>query len=139
MASSVVYWDTSALVAALFVEERSDEARRLTALSGVHLMSSLTWTELQAVFSRARREQQIAPPLVDTMQTAVSSGPWRYVRATPRQDVSASLARRWTLRGADLWHLALAKTLQTELPELAFATFDKALTEAGTAEGLHLP
>ena len=139
MAYSPVYWDTSALVAALFMEERSDEARRLAALPGVHLMSSLAWTDLQAVFSRARREQHIAAALVDTMQTAVGSGPWRYVTATPRQDVSASLARRWALRGADLWHLALAKTLQTELPELAFATFDKALTEAGAAEGLHLP
>lgn len=139
MASSVVYWDTSALVAALFVEERSDEARRLTALPGVHLMSSLTWTEMQAVFSRARREHQIAPALVDTMQAAVTSGPWRYVTATPRQDAGAALARRWSLRGADLWHLALAKTLRTELPELALATFDKALREAGTTEGLHVP
>jgi predicted nucleic acid-binding protein len=138
VAYSVVYWDTSALVAALFVEERSEEARHLAGLPGVHLMSSLTWTELQAVFSRARREQQM-PALVDTMQIAVGSGPWRYVSATPRQDVSASLARRWALRGADLWHLALAKTLQTELPELALATFNKALTEAGAAEGLRLP
>jgi hypothetical protein len=43
------------------------------------------------------------------------------------------------LRGADLWHLALAKTLQADLPELGLVTFDEALAEAAVGEGLSLP
>jgi hypothetical protein len=40
------------------------------------------------------------------------------------------------LRGADLWHLASAKTLQEELPELILLTFDDQLMNAVTGERL---
>jgi hypothetical protein len=46
------------------------------------------------------------------------------------------LATKWPLRGADLWHLAAAKSLQTELPELAFLSFDLKLAAAAKGEGL---
>jgi hypothetical protein len=46
------------------------------------------------------------------------------------------LARSWPLRGADLWHLAAAKALQTELPELRLLSFDSRLTAAAHGEGL---
>ncbi len=46
------------------------------------------------------------------------------------------LAARWRLRGAGVWHLAVAKTLQRDLPELTMATYDAALRAAAMGEGL---
>ncbi|MGC8486111.1 MAG: hypothetical protein ACP5O6_10865, partial [Candidatus Baltobacteraceae bacterium] len=47
-------------------------------------------------------------------------------------------AARYPLRGADLWHLALAVDLAEELPELRLLTFDSVLDAAARAEGLAL-
>jgi predicted nucleic acid-binding protein len=41
-------------------------------------------------------------------------------------DIKA-LASQRPLRGADLWHLATAITLQKDIPELVLLTFDKKL------------
>jgi predicted nucleic acid-binding protein len=46
------------------------------------------------------------------------------------------LASNWSLRGADLWHLAAAKTLQCELPELLLLTFDQRLYHAAAGENI---
>ncbi|MGH2424940.1 MAG: hypothetical protein ACRDF1_01465 [bacterium] len=42
---------------------------------------------------------------------------------------------KWSLRGADLWHLCTAKSLQSELPELRILTFDARLATAARGEG----
>lgn len=139
MATRAVYWDTSALLSALFNEEHSEEARHLAGSSGLHLLSSLAWSELHAALARALREQRLPAALIDATEAAVGTGPWRHVTASPAPHWSRSVARRWPLRGADLWHLALAKTLQSELPELTFATFDRVLAEAAGGEGLPSP
>lgn len=47
-----------------------------------------------------------------------------------------ALASKWPLRGADLWHLAAAKTLQKDLPELTVLTFDNRLYVAALGEKL---
>jgi len=47
-----------------------------------------------------------------------------------------SLSSKWPLRGADLWHLAMAKSLQAELPELTFMSYDARLVAAARGEGL---
>lgn len=139
MGSKVVYWDSSALVAALFAEENTDEARALAAMAGTHLVSSLAWAEVHAVLARARRESGLATKTVDAAQFALQSGPWTYLSAPPAQAIVRSVSQRWPLRGADLWHLALAKTLQEDLPELCFATYDRALALAADSEGLSIP
>ena len=138
MASRVVYWDASALVAALFSEIHTVAARDLAAQERAHLISSLAWVEVQATLARAIRDGRVSPVLVDAAEGALRSGPWTYVSAAPKADLARSLARRWPLRGADLWHLTLVKTLQEELPELVFATYDSALVEAAIGEGVPL-
>lgn len=49
---------------------------------------------------------------------------------------SLPLSGKWSLPGADPWHLAPAKILEKELPELVLLTFDVQLREAGRGEGL---
>jgi len=46
------------------------------------------------------------------------------------------LSIKWPLRGADLWHLAIAKTIQNQLPELQLLTYDSRLKAAVQGEGM---
>ena len=47
-----------------------------------------------------------------------------------------SLSNKWPLRGADLWHLAAAKNLHREFPELFLLSFDNQLKRAAAGEAL---
>jgi predicted nucleic acid-binding protein len=134
--TAVAYWDTSAIVAVLFSDEHSAEASRLARSAGTHLISSLAWAEAHAVIARIERERFLAATLVDASRNILEDGPWRRINVTPACTAVETLARAWPLRGADLWHLAAAKTLQAELPELAIVTFDERLAAVARSEGL---
>lgn len=134
---SVVYWDASAILSALFGDAHSDAARaKVEDPRAVHILSSLAWSEVHAVIARIEREHALATLLVDAAREALSAGPWRHLNAAPQRSVVAELARKWPLRGADLWHLAAAKTLQADLPGLSLLSFDARLAAAAQGEGL---
>jgi predicted nucleic acid-binding protein len=57
------------------------------------------------------------------------------VAGGPRRLVT-ELTPKYALRGADLWHLGTAKTLQNEVPDVRVFTFDDRLAEALRGEGL---
>jgi hypothetical protein len=78
----------------------------------------------------------MAEILVDASLETLVSGPWRKLRIDPDTGEIRKLASKWPLRGADLWHLATAKTLQRELPELLVLTFDKLLYHASVGESI---
>jgi predicted nucleic acid-binding protein len=131
----VVYWDTSAIVSALFGDRHSDEASAAARAPGTHLVSSLGWAEVNAVIARIEREQALSPVLIAAAREAIERGPWLGVSVDPDRLQMAALARAWPLRGADLWHLAAAKALQTDLPELRLLSYDARLAEAARGEG----
>lgn len=131
----VVYWDTSAIVSALFRDRHSDAAAAAARAPGTHLMSSLGWAEVVAVIARIEREQALSPVLIGAAREAVERGPWVRLSVDPDRQQIATLAHAWPLRGADLWHLAAAKALQADLPELRFLSFDSRLAEAARGEG----
>jgi predicted nucleic acid-binding protein len=133
---TVWYWDTSAILAALFRDEHSDAATACARAAGTHLISSLAWAEANAVLARMERERVLATVLVSAGREALESGPWRRVNVSPRWEVVRALAPAWPLRGADLWHLAAAKDLQADLPELRLLSFDTRLAAAADGEGL---
>lgn len=132
----VLYWDSSAVLSALFQDQHSEEAVRWSRLTGVHLLSTLAWAEVYAVIARADREHALAEILLKAARETVQRGPWRRVNASPEWRLMRDLSSRWPLRGADLWHLAVAKTLQAELPELTLLSFDARLRAAAQGEGL---
>jgi predicted nucleic acid-binding protein len=136
---SVVYWDTSAVLATLFRDEHSDRATRIANSDAVHVLSSLAWAETHAVIARIERERQLATILCDAAREAFIEGRWRRLTLNPDWQRAQTLAQTWPLRGADLWHLATAKTLQVDLPELAFFSFDTRLVTAAAGEGFALP
>ena len=104
-----------------------------------HVMSSLAWAETHAVIARIEREGALANALVEVARETLSRGPWRRLTLDPDGTIVARLARAWPLRGADLWHLATAKTLQAEIPELTFFSFDTRLSVAAVGEGFASP
>lgn len=134
--STVVYWDTSAILSVLFADEHSVIAARRARKPGFHVLSSLAWAESHAVIARLERDRALPTAMLESARDILEMGPWRRVNVTPEWNLIESLARQWPLRGADLWHLAAAKNLQNELPELNLLSFDSRLAAAAKGEGL---
>jgi predicted nucleic acid-binding protein len=132
----VLYWDTSAILSALFMDSHSDVAQRWSHTTGVHLMSTLAFAETCAVIARIHRERLVAEVLIAAAYEVLETGPWRRLNAWPAWDIIQPLSEQWPLRGAGLWHLATAKTLQRQLPELFLLTFDARLQTAAQGEDM---
>ncbi len=132
----VIYWDASAVLSALFKDIHSEEAINWSLREGVHLISSLSYAEVYAVISRIRREGLLADVLIKAGYEFLEEGPWRRLYLIPDWDKFKFLSQKWPLRGADLWHLSTAKTLQKRIPELHLLTFDNRLMAAAMGEGL---
>jgi predicted nucleic acid-binding protein len=135
VAETALYWDSSAILSVLFSDEHSERARVQALRDGVHLLSSLAWAEVMAVICRLERERAVAPALAETAREALAGGPWRRITSSPDWQALREFAARWPLRGADLWHLALADYLRTELPELVLLTYDRRLAAAARETG----
>lgn len=134
--SSVFYWDTSALLSRFFTDNHSGIAQKWAQTEALHLLSSLAHAEASAVIARMTREGVLEPALSETIRTVMKNGPWRVLNGLPDRIVVAELSRKWPLRGADLWHLALAVSLKNDLPEIKLLTFDDRLLAAADGEGL---
>lgn len=114
-------------------------SRKATAAArkrDAHLLSTLAFAETLAVVARLEREGSLPATSAAAARDLVIDGPWRRLSLQPDWRSLESLAARWRLRGADLWHLACADTLRRELPELRIITFDSALAEAARGIGL---
>jgi len=131
-----VYWDASAILSALLQDVYSEEARECIGRSGVHLISTLSFAEVAAVLSRIQRERLMADILVDAAREALQTGAWRRLNVSPEWSEIEELSSKWKLRGADLWHLAAARSVQKEIPELRLLTFDNRLRVAASGQGL---
>ena len=131
-----VYWDSSSILSVLFKDTHSKEALNWFKKNGVHLISTLGYTEVCAVISRIKREKIIADILIDVAFKALKTGPWRYLNIWPEWEKLRGLSQKWSLKGTHLWHLATAKTLQNQIPELTLLTFDSRLEIAAKGEGL---
>ena len=133
----VVYWDASAILSALFTDRHSDEAQKWARRKeSIHLISSLAYSETCAVIARMQRERLLADILIKAALETLEGGPWRRLNAWPEWKIIKPLAVKWPLRGADLWHLATAKSLQKQLPELLLLSFDTQLIDAASGEGM---
>jgi predicted nucleic acid-binding protein len=130
----VIYWDTSAIISALFKDVHSQEAWSWSRREGVHLLSSLTMTETYAVINRIDRERALPEILVSAALEAFEQGPWHSINMNPDRKQIKRLGSKWPLRGADLWHLAMTCTLRNSLPEIRLLTFDQRLLIAARGE-----
>lgn len=132
----VIYWDASAILSALIKDAHSKQAHQWLSKEGAHLLSTLAYAETLAVLSRMRRERVISSVLIEAAIETIESGPWRRLVIGPTWNLMISLSKRWFLRGADLWHLAVAKQVHEHLPEVKVLTFDDRLKVAAQGEGI---
>lgn len=133
---SVVYWDSSGILSALFEDAHSKKVLMWFKKKGIHLISSLSYAEVCAVISRLRREKLVSGVLLDAALDTVSAGPLRQLNIQPDCKWIVSLSAKCALRGADLWHLAAAKTLAAQIPEMILLTLDDRMRDAARQEGL---
>lgn len=131
----VVYWDSSAVISALLEDSHSEKALSWIQAPGGHLISSLGLAEVYAVLFRVQRQMETVPDLVQKCQEKLFNGPWERINLLPHWGFFISLSEKWSLRGADLWHLAMVKTLAENFPEIHLLTFDQKLDEAAQGEG----
>lgn len=132
--SQVIYWDASAVLSTLFDDSHSPQAQRWTRKHEVHLISTLAYAETYAVIARIQKEGVLAEVLIEAAIESLEGGPWRHLNLDPDWTTVQPLSKKWRLRGADLWHLATAKRLQRQIPELCLLTFDMRLHEAALGE-----
>jgi predicted nucleic acid-binding protein len=71
---------------------------------------------------------------MQSVHELLDNGPWRRISVPPQWEITKDLSEKYRLRGADLWHLATAKSLCAEFPELRMLTFDDRLKEATVKE-----
>ncbi len=135
----VIYWDSSALLSALFTDSNSRVAQKWSGTKGVHFISTLTFAEVFAVIHRMQRERLLSVTLSQAAFEVLDNGPWRRISTGPEWKIIRSLSAKFPLRGADLWHLATAKSMHAEFPELYLLSFDKRLIKAAESEGLCNP
>ena len=133
----VVYWDASAILSTLFTDLHSDEAQKWARRKeSIHLISGLAYAETCAVITRMQRERLLADILIKAALETLEGGPWRHLNTWPEWKIIRPLSLKWPLRGADLWHLATAKSLHKQLPELLLLSFDTRLIDAASGEGM---
>jgi predicted nucleic acid-binding protein len=134
----VIYWDSTALLSYLFKDSYSDKVIEQARQKGFHLLTTLTIAEVYTVINRIRRERLLSEILIDSLFELLDDGPWSRLNVVPESLALKDLSRKWPLKGAGLWHLATAKTLQREFPELMVLTFDRELARALKGESLKL-
>jgi len=135
----VGYWDSSAVLSALFKDEHTDRAVAWTKTTGLHLVTTLAYAEVCAVIGWMEKNKAITKPVARMAADLVGLGPWRLIAISPEWKTIKRLAKNQALRGADLWHLAAAVHLGRDFPELVMLSFDARLNAAASMEGLSLP
>jgi predicted nucleic acid-binding protein len=131
-----VYWDPTCVLSALFKDSNSEKALSMSKKDGVHFFSTLCYTQVCSVLTRIKKENKLKEVLIDVAFDTLKTGPWRRLNIWPEWSILITLSEKWPLKGSSLWHLASAKTLQKQLPELTLFTFDEELKNAAEAEGL---
>ena len=134
-----IYWDASAVLSTLVKDSHSDAALRWIRQEGLHFVSTLAYAEVLSVLDRMEKERILTKILVQSAIQALMEGPWRFLTLGPAREQMDSLRGKYSLKGADFWHLSLARTLKKETPDLILLSFDAKLKEAAEREGFAPP
>ena len=137
-AESIIYWDSSAILSALFRDTNTRKALTVARRRGTHLISTLAYAEVIAVVRRLENDRDVSAADAAAARAALRGAPWRPLLLQPDRQLVDEVAKGASLRGADLWHLATASTLAREVPELRVITFDRRLHAAAVAAGIAL-
>jgi predicted nucleic acid-binding protein len=134
--SVVIYWDSSAVLSALFKDPNSRRAKLMADGDGLHLLTTFAYAEVNAVMARMKRDHILTEVLFQSAHEILDRGPWRRISIAPEWLITRRLAAKHPLRGADLWHLSAAISLKSEFRELSLLTFDQRLKAAAELEAI---
>jgi predicted nucleic acid-binding protein len=133
------YFETSAIVKLVMIEEGSDRADALWDSSDLLVTSRLSYAEARAALAAARRSGRLTARGLEDAKGALDG---RFEECD-QVEVSADLVRsagdiaeEHGLRGYDAIHLASALALETT--ELILVTWDPDLARAGRRVGFDL-
>jgi predicted nucleic acid-binding protein len=133
----IAYFDTSALLKLVILEEGAEHARSLWQQTGEVVVSRLAWPEAVAALAAAHRGRRVSDEGYRTATHALRSCFERCTMvsiADPLVDRAADLAAGYDLRAADAIHLATA--LAVIEADSVFVTWDKRLRLAAAKAGL---
>ena len=133
----IAYFDTSALIKLVLVEEGSQIALQLWNGADVVLTSLLSYPEARAALARGRRSHR----LTQAEHVAAKNALTKYINQTRIIDLTEELAQRagdlaelFHLRGYDAVHLACA--VAPDDPGIVMTSWDLDLREAAEEAGL---
>lgn len=135
----ITYFETSAIVKLVVVEEETDRAAAIWDASDLALTSRLAYTEARAALAAARRARRISVAGLEGAKRALEE---RFeeldvIEVAPEIARSGGdLAEQHGLRGYDAIHLASA--LAVEADHLVLITWDRDLARAGRTVGFDL-
>ena len=125
---SVAYVDASVVVAIEFEERGEDESsERMNGFSTLR-SSNLLEAEVRAAFARERR--RFDPSILARIQ-------WVFP-IRPLSTEMATVLQSGYLRGADLWHVAVALHLARNPAEISFLTLDQRQREVVASLGFEV-
>ena len=90
----VIYWDSSAILSALFTDSHSKTAKKWADTEGLHFISTLANAEVSAVIARMKREHVLVDTLVKAAFEILDQGPWRRIYIAPKWEIVRSLSAR---------------------------------------------
>lgn len=135
---AVIYWDSSALLSYLFKDDYSEQVVAKARQKGIHLLTALAAAEAYTEITRIQREELLPEVIIDYLYEMLERGPWSRLNIVPDSSSLRELALKWPLKGSGLWHLAAAKTLHQEFPELMILTIDREMAKASRGENIRL-
>ena len=133
------YFDTSAIVKLVVVEEGSEAAGALWDASDVAITSRLSYVEARAALAAAKRARRLSDRRLEESKQSLEG---RFqeldlVEVTPLIAWSAGeLAEKFALRGYDAIQLASALALDTD--DVVLVTWDRELAGAAREAGFDL-
>ena len=137
MASEVIYWDASAILSLVLRNVHTEKARSWYRKNALHLISTLGVAEVCAVLSDGERRGILTREQAAEARGIVFAEPFQRLLHNPHWDDIRNLAELHNLRGADLWHLALARSLKMKyFPEICVLTYDARLKAAAAHSDL---
>lgn len=135
---AIIYWDSSALLSYLFRDSHSEQVAAKARQKGIHLLTALAVAEAYTKISHLQREGLLPEQTIAYLYEMLEDGPWSRLNIVPDSSSLRELSVKWPLKSSGLWHLAAAKTLHREFPELMLLTIDRDLARASKGESIRL-
>lgn len=136
---SSLYFETSAVLAWLLGQERTDEVRATVDSAQVVVTSSLTFTEAERALVRAENEELIRAADGQRLRGLLRRASSGWMRMMVTEDVLARAGRPFPvepLRTLDAIHLATALTFTRAFSDLRLLSLDRRILENARALGI---